>query len=430
MKELNIMNVFLKNADYRRFSIASFLSSTGDILFYLAFMTYASKLHNYSLALSLIAISESIPRLFEIFAGYLADRTQKKFRNIFLMAVVRFVLYALVGILFVAKVSDWNLVIAVVVINFFSDTFGSYSGGLISPLIADIVGKKEFGEAEGFTSGVSQIINMVAQFVGSGLLLFMSYSNLAFVNAFTFLAAGLLYASVGLRHKKQNDDLELKEVNDQNFFTTMKASYKQAKKAPGLLTIVGVVSLLNGVLGAMSALIPIVMAGHKSTMLIGNYSFTMAVMGVAVSCGAALGSMFGPQLFKKVSAFTMTIVAAGLSVLTTFSTLTAYIYAVLPFFFLLAATASIASIKLTQWLVNTVERKILASTVGLLNTCAMAAAPVLTTIFTTISGASNVRLALIALIAVEATVLFVTVQMNIKIKNAQTEVTTTTKVSD
>ena len=40
------MNVFLKNKDYRRFSIASFLSGTGDVLFYLAFMTYASKLHN------------------------------------------------------------------------------------------------------------------------------------------------------------------------------------------------------------------------------------------------------------------------------------------------------------------------------------------------------------------------------------------------
>ena len=196
------MNVFLNNKDYRRFSIASFLSGTGDILFYLAFMTYASKLHNYSLALSLIAISESIPRLFEIFVSYLADRTRNKFKNIFLMAVVRFVLYATVGFLFVAKVSDWNLVIAVVAINFLSDTFGSYSGGLVSPLIADIVGKKDFGEAEGFTGGVSQIINMIAQFVGSGLLLFMSYSNLAFVNAFTFLAAGLLYASVGLKHKK------------------------------------------------------------------------------------------------------------------------------------------------------------------------------------------------------------------------------------
>lgn len=40
------MNVFLKNADYRRFSVASFLSGAGDILFYLAFMTYASNLHN------------------------------------------------------------------------------------------------------------------------------------------------------------------------------------------------------------------------------------------------------------------------------------------------------------------------------------------------------------------------------------------------
>ena len=104
------MNVFLKNADFRRFSVASFLSGAGDILFYLAFMTYASKLQNYSLALSLIAISESVPKLFEIFGGYLADKTKKKFRNIFLAAFVRFILYGLVGLLFITKMSQWNLV--------------------------------------------------------------------------------------------------------------------------------------------------------------------------------------------------------------------------------------------------------------------------------------------------------------------------------
>lgn len=424
------MNVFLKNKDYRRFSIASFLSGTGDVLFYLAFMTYASKLQNYSLALSLIAISESIPRLFEIFAGYFADRTHKKFRNIFLMAVVRFVLYGLVGILFATNVSDWNLVIAVVVINFFSDTFGSYSGGLVSPLIADIVGKEEFGEAEGFTGGVSQIINMVAQFVGSGLLLFMSYSSLAFVNAFTFLVAGILYLSVGLKHKKAGQSLERQEVNEQKFLATMKSSYMQAKKAHGLLTIMVIVALLNGVLGAMSALIPIVMAGHKSTMLIGSYSFTMALMGVLVSLGAAFGSMFGQQLFRNVSAFTMTITAGILSFLTTLSSITAHIYAILPFFFLLAATASIASIKLIQWLVNTVEHKILASTMGLLNTFAMASAPVMTTIFTTISGISDVRYALIVLLAVEVSVVFVAVRLSVKVKRSQTEAETVIKVSE
>ena len=131
--------------------------------------------------------------------------------------------------------------------------------------------------------------------------------------------------------------------------------------------------------------------------------------------------MFGQQLFRNVSAFTMTIIAGALSFLTTLSTLSAHIYAVLPFFFLLAATASISSIKLTQWLVNTVEHKILASTVGLLNTFAMASSPVMTTIFTTVSGMSDVRYALILLLVVEATVFFVTIKMSVKVKKAEAE---------
>ena len=136
---------------------------------------------------------------------------------------------------------------------------------------------------------------------------------------------------------------------------------------------------------------------------------------------------FGQQLFRNVSAFAMTITAGILSFLTTLSSIIAHIYAILPFFFLLAATASIASIKLTQWLVNTVEHKILASTMGLL---AMASAPVMTTIFTTISGISDVRYALIALLAVEAMVVFVAVRLSVKVKRSQTEAETVREKED
>ena len=73
------MNVFLKNADFRRFSVASFLSGAGDILFYLAFMTYASKLQNYSLALSLIAISESVQNYSRSLVVTLLIRLRKSF---------------------------------------------------------------------------------------------------------------------------------------------------------------------------------------------------------------------------------------------------------------------------------------------------------------------------------------------------------------
>ncbi|MBW1225681.1 hypothetical protein KYD80_26090, partial [Escherichia coli] len=86
----------------------------------------------------------------------------------------------------------------------------------------------------------------------------------------------------------------------------------------------------------MEALIPIVMAGHRSTMIISTYSFTIAIIGVIISVGAALGSMFGPQLFKKVSIFTVIILALIFGFGVTSGALIANLYVILPFYFLLA----------------------------------------------------------------------------------------------
>lgn len=67
---------------------------------------------------------------------------------------------------------------------------------------------------------------------------------------------------------------------------------------------------------------------------------------------------------------------------------------------------------------------------GLLNTFAMASAPVMTTIFTTISGMSDVRYALILLLAVEAAVLFVAVRMGVKVKKTEKGINSTVAVND
>lgn len=416
------MDVFLKNKYYRRFSIASFLSTAGDILFYLAFLTYASKLKNYSLALSLIAISESIPRLLDIFGGYFADKTRNKLKNIFWMAIIRFFLYGLVGFLFITHISQWNLVLIIIVINFISDIVGTYSAGLCAPIIVELVDKEKFAEAEGFTNGLDEVFSTTAQFVGSGLLLFLSYSNLAFINAFTFLAAGLLYLSVGLRHTKENTPLASTEVNDQNFFATMKSSYIQIKKASGLLSTVLVIALLNGALSAMGSLLPIIMAGHRSTMLISNYSFTLAVIGVVISVGSILGSAFGPQLFKKQSVFIMVMIAIVLSIATTTAAFLTNIYAILPFYLLLAAIASTASLKMQQWLVTTIDQTILASSMGLLNTIIMATAPAMTMFLTTISGLTNVKYSLFVLLVIECISFIVSIKLNAKDKMNNVEI--------
>ena len=141
-------------------------------------------------------------------------------------------------------------------------------------------------------------------------------------------------------------------------------------------------------------------------------------MGVVLACGAALGSMFGTQLFKKFTIFSMTILATLIALMTTFAIFATSIYLVLGLYFLLALTASATSIKLTQWLVTSVEHKILASTVGLLNTILIASAPLMTTILTTVSGATNIRYALILLVVLEVITFLIELKVSHKVKAA------------
>ena len=411
------MNIFLKNKNYRKFTLASWLSGAGNILFYLALMTYASKLKNYSLALSLIAITESLPDLIQSLSGYLADRTHNKYRVIVWLAVIRFALYMLVGLLFVTNIAGWNLVLMVIGLNFVSDLSGMYSGGLQTPLIVGLVGENEMAEAQGFTSGVSQLITLVAQFVGSGLLLFMSYSELAIVNALTFLAAGLLYANIGASVRKQQPD-QKEEVNDQNFFATISSSFKQVRQAHGLLTIVLVVAMLNGLLSSVEPLISIVIAGNKS-MLIGSYSFTIALLGAAAAIGLALGSAVGTRLLKNTSLFQLSLLSTISSAIMAVVILNKSSILCLILMTTLGFLAGTSSPKLMQWLVVSVDRKILSSSAGLLNTILAIAGPLMTTLFTTIAGTINVNYALYGVLGFSAIVFIVTLIVMIKVNKAK-----------
>ena len=384
------MTIFFKNKEYRKFSIASILSSAGDILFYLALMTYASRLKNYSLALSLIAISESVPRLFSSVGGYLADRTHNKFQKIVWMAMIRGALYLLVGFLFSQNIAGWNLVIMVIIINFISDTAGTYSGGLTTPLIISLVKKDEIAEAEGFTSGVSQVITLISQFVGSGLLLFMSYSALAVINGLTFVVAGLIYCNIARSKRKKGISTVTQEVDDRGFWSTLVLALKQVKKASGLITTLLVIAILNGVLSTIEPLISIVIAGNRQVMVIGTYSFTIALIGAMAGIGAALGSIFGTNLFKNVSLYIIIMFAyiAGASVI--IAILSKQIWFCLVTYCILGFFAGTATPKLTQWMVGAVDRKILASSVGLINTILLIASPLMTTAFTTLSAVTSV----------------------------------------
>ncbi|WEV43769.1 MFS transporter [Lactobacillus sp. ESL0684] len=410
------MDIFLRNKNYRKLSVASWLSGAGNILFYLALMTYASKLKNYSLALSLIAIMEAIPNLLSSIGGYFADRTKNKYHVIVTLALIRCALYLVVGLLFASNLAGWNLVLLVIGLNFISDLAGTYSGGLSTPLIVDLVGQNDLAEAEGFTNGINQVITMLAQFIGSGLLLFMSYTNLAIVNAVTFLISGLLYLNVGRNYQKQQPINT--NVNQQSFWATLKSSYHQVKTAHGLLTIVLVFALLNGILSTIEPLLSILVAGNKS-MLVGTYSFTIALFGALDSIGMALGSAIGTKIFKQTSLFIISLLDTLASIAMVIALLTKNMLACLVFGSLLGFFAGVGSPKLSQWLITSVDHDILASSVGMLNTILLIAGPLMTTIFTSIAGTTRVNYALYGIIAVSIGVFIVTLAVMHSAKQKQ-----------
>ena len=124
--------------------------------------------------------------------------------------------------------------------------------------------------------------------------------------------------------------------------------------------------------------------------------------------------MFGPQLFKKLTVFSLVIISASLSIVTTTSIFLGNTYVIMITMFFLAAIAGVASIKMEQWLVTSVDHKILASTVGLLNTILMAVAPIMTTVLTTISGSFNVTVALVTLLVIQVITLIVAIFVSLK----------------
>ncbi|MCS4487901.1 hypothetical protein [Streptococcus sciuri] len=72
------MNILKKYQIYISVFISDLLSDFGDTLYYLALMNYVLLVPEHQFAISIVTLSESLPILFKIVLGHLADKTTKK----------------------------------------------------------------------------------------------------------------------------------------------------------------------------------------------------------------------------------------------------------------------------------------------------------------------------------------------------------------
>ena len=91
------MKKLLKNKLYMLTFVNDMLSNFGDVVYYLALMSYVLQLPDAKLAISIVSISETLPILAGFVMGYFAVRTTDKIKKILKNIYFRTGIYFLIG---------------------------------------------------------------------------------------------------------------------------------------------------------------------------------------------------------------------------------------------------------------------------------------------------------------------------------------------
>ncbi|MEG3308156.1 MFS transporter [Streptococcus suis] len=301
--------------------LADVISNFGDTLYYLALMNYVLFLPDTKFALAMITVSETLPILSGLFMGIWADRTKNKLDTILATLVIRFVLYALVGLLMGFTPALW-IVAVVCVVNFLSDLAGQYENGLYMPLSLRVVEAEDRETAMAFKNTVGGILMIVFRSSGAILIGFMSYQNLAFFNAGTFLVSLAIMVTLRPAFAKLLKENPIQEVEQteteagliKGIGQSLKESYQAIQKIPllkaSILTIVGI----NTVFSAISPLVILAMKEFSDFVIV-NSGITLALVFNLFSVGYILGSSLGMAFFKHISLSNLLKCCTGFSVI-------------------------------------------------------------------------------------------------------------------
>lgn len=381
--------------------MADLISNFGDTLYYLALMNYVLLLPDTKFALAMITASETLPILAGLFIGIWADKTKNKLDTILATLVVRVGLYAFVGFLMGSAPALW-VVAVVCVINFLSDLAGQYENGLYMPVSLRVVAAEDRETAMAFKMTVKSLLQIAFQASGAILIGFMSYQNLAFFNAGTFLVS--LAIMVGLRPAfakllKENPIQEAEQAETEagiikGMRNSLKESYQAVQNIPVLKASIVAIASLNAIFTALSPLVILNMKEFSDFVIV-NAGTTVALISIFFSVGSILGSSIGMALFKNVSLINLLKFSTLMPVLIFSGFFLHNIYVVLAVIFVTAVTLGIFNPKMSALVMNELpEDKLATVGSGIDSFCqiGMVAGQALVALMVTVLSATNISL--------------------------------------
>lgn len=300
------MKNILKNRPFLWVLTADMLSNLGDMVYYLALLNYVLLVPNHRLALAIVTFSELFPSFMGLVTGYLADRTADKLGTIKLTLIFRVLLYALIGFFMGFEPALWIVVVAAV-FNVFSDFAGFYENGLYTPLSLRVVPNAEREAYSAFRQTVTSSLNIGFQALSAILVGFLSYRQLGFLNAGTFLLALIIMQALTPTFKQLLADQPLKsppkvskEDKGPGLLAALKLAIQELRKLPEMRLSLVVTPCLNAFGAVLSPILLLLMKEDPSFIFI-TIESSLALITTAFFVGNIIGSSLVLSLFKKVS---------------------------------------------------------------------------------------------------------------------------------
>ena len=406
------MNTFLTNKNYRMLLINQWVSSFGDTLFYISFISYVSGYQFASLAVLCITVSETLPQISQLFTGVIADFQKNRVAKYIAILASKFLLYTLLTLFVTDKNFSMGMVFLICGINLLSDTMSYFAGAMISPLYVRIIGD-DMTDAMGFRQATAGVVNILSNLIGGVLIGVISLQMFVGLNALTFLFAllGVVFIRTSLRDIEGQMEVS-KRLTAKSFGEHFLYSMKILASFPAIIKLIFIAAMNQMILSIITPLTTLMLIYHPFIFF--DTGQSIAVLSVVTFSGTIVGSFLSGGILKNIPIKMIVYFEEIMQLCILFSWLTNHFLLLLVVVFLCAVAVGMMGPRIFNLVFSMVPEEVMGTIQSVLGVFNVVVPGILSMLIVALASATNLKITVLPLFIFVLTALAIVKAMKIE----------------
>lgn len=406
------MNTFLTNKNYRMLLINQWVSSFGDTLFYISFISYVSEYKFASLAVLCITVSETLPQISQLFTGVIADFQKNRVAKYIVILASKFLLYTLLTLFVTDKNFSMVMVLLICGINLLSDTMSYFAGAMISPLYVRIIGD-DMTDAMGFRQATAGVVNILSNLIGGVLIGVISLKMFVGLNALTFLFAllGVVFIRTSLRDIEGQMEVG-KRLTAKSFGEHFLHSMKILSSFPAIIKLIFIAAMNQVILSIITPLTTLMLIHHPFIFF--DTGKSIAALSVVIFSGTIVGSFLSGGILKNIPIKMIVYFEEIMHLCILFSWLTNHFLLLLVVVFLCAVAVGMMGPRIFNLVFSMVPEEVMGTIQSVLGVFNVVVPGILSMIIVALASATNLKITVLPLFIFVLTALAIVRAMKIE----------------